>query len=82
MTYCQTLPFGDALSCNTVPPLDFTGQMLDPETDLTHFLCRQYSTGQGSWTIPDPTGIAAVNPSNPQSWNPYVYVLDNPCDAD
>ena len=27
---------------------------------------------------PDPAGLAAVDPSNPQSWNRYAYVLNNP----
>jgi hypothetical protein len=27
---------------------------------------------------PDPAGLAAVNPSNPQSWNRYAYVSNNP----
>jgi hypothetical protein len=27
---------------------------------------------------PDPAGLAAVNPANPQSWNRYAYVLNAP----
>jgi hypothetical protein len=27
---------------------------------------------------PDPAGFAAVDPTNPQSWNRYAYVLNNP----
>lgn len=33
---------------------------------------------QGRWLNPDPAGMAAVDPSNPQSWNRYAYVLNNP----
>jgi hypothetical protein len=33
---------------------------------------------QGRWPSPDPSGLAAVNPNNPQSWNGYAYVLNNP----
>src|SRR5258705_7849672 len=29
----------------------------------------------------DPAGLAAVNPSNPQSWNRYAYVLNNPLNS-
>jgi hypothetical protein len=29
-------------------------------------------------TSPDPGGLSAVNPSNPQSWNRYAYVLNDP----
>jgi len=30
---------------------------------------------------PDPAGLAAVDPANPQSWNRYAYVLNNPLRA-
>jgi RHS repeat-associated protein len=42
----------------------------------THF--REYHTTQGRWISPDPVGLAAVDPSNPQSWNRYAYVVNNP----
>ena len=32
----------------------------------------------GRWMTPDPAGLAAVDPGNPQSWNRYAYVLNNP----
>jgi RHS repeat-associated protein len=41
-------------------------------------LYREYSIPQGRWISPDPAGLAAVDPSNPQSWNRYAYVLNNP----
>jgi hypothetical protein len=28
--------------------------------------------------VPDPAGMAAVDPSNPQTWNRYAYVANNP----
>ena len=28
--------------------------------------------------MPDPAGLGAVDPTNPQSWNRYAYVLNNP----
>ena len=31
-----------------------------------------------SWTLPDPAGLAAVDPTNPQTWNRYAYVGNNP----
>ena len=33
---------------------------------------------QGRWISPDPAGIVAVDPSNPQTWNRYAYVMNNP----
>jgi len=39
---------------------------------------RQYSSTQGRWMMPDPAGMAAVDPSNPQTWNRYAYVGNDP----
>ncbi len=39
---------------------------------------REYSSGQGRWISPDPAGLAAVSLTNPQSWNRYAYVANNP----
>ena len=39
---------------------------------------RNLSPIQGRWWTPDPAGLAAVDPSNPQSWNAYAYVNGDP----
>jgi RHS repeat-associated protein len=39
---------------------------------------REYEYGLGRWLSPDPLGQAAANPANPQSWNRYAYVMNNP----
>jgi RHS repeat-associated protein len=77
---CASLAFGDAQNCTGTDwsPLHYTGQSLDPESNLTHFLYRQLSTTQGRWTTPDPAGLAVADASNPQTWNRYAYVLNNP----
>ena len=73
------LPFGYEYSAqNTVNHYKFTGQERDAEIGLDHFLFRQYSSTQGRWLTPDPAGLAAVDPSNPQSWNRYAYVMNDP----
>ena len=41
-------------------------------------LNRRYSAAQSRWITPDPAGLRAVNPSNPQTWNRYAYVMNNP----
>jgi RHS repeat-associated protein len=41
-------------------------------------LYREYHPVWGRWVSPDPAGLAAVNPANPQSWNRYAYVTNNP----
>jgi eukaryotic-like serine/threonine-protein kinase len=51
------------------------------ETGLTHALFRQLSTAEGRWISPDPAGMAAVDPTNPQSWNRYAYVENTPVNA-
>ena len=65
--------------------IQFTGAgawtVADNENDtgsLDDFTFRRYSPGQGRWISPDPAGLAAVDPSNPQSWNRYAYVMNNP----
>jgi len=55
----------------------FTGQMRDQETTLDWFNVRYYSGAQGRFQSPDPAN-AGADPSNPQSWNGYSYVANNP----
>jgi RHS repeat-associated protein len=78
---CTGLPFGDAGTCagsGPASPTGFTGQDGDPNTNLTRFPFRNYSMQQGRWMHPDPAGLAAVDPGNPQTWNGYAYVTNNP----
>jgi RHS repeat-associated protein len=70
-------PFGEIYaSSGTLHPA-FTGQRQDTVAGLFDFPAREYST-QGRWPSPDPAGLAAVDSTNPQSWNRYAYVLNNP----
>ncbi len=55
----------------------FTGQERDAETTLDFFQARYYSAPQGRFTSPDP-GNAGANLGDPQSWNVYAYVGNNP----
>ncbi|PYX67499.1 MAG: hypothetical protein DMG78_27595, partial [Acidobacteria bacterium] len=72
------LPFGEQIAGGSCTNLKFTGDERDSESGLDHTQFRQYSSSLGRWMHPDPAGLAAVNPSNPQSWNRYSYVLNNP----
>jgi len=45
---------------------------------LEDFMFRRYNPVQGRWISPDPAGLGAVDPSNPQTWNRYAYVMNNP----
>jgi RHS repeat-associated protein len=55
----------------------FTGQERDNESYLDFFQARYFSGIQGRFTSPDP-GNAGADPSDPQSWNGYAYVSNNP----
>lgn len=55
-----------------------TASASSTETSLDHTQFRQYTSQLARWLSPDPAGLAAVDPMNPQSWNRYAYVLDDP----
>ncbi len=77
-------PFGETYAEAGTVDRSFTGQNQDTiqgsTTGLNDFLFREYAQ-YGRWISPDPAGMAAVNPSNPQTWNRYVYVLNSPLNA-
>ncbi len=79
------LPFGEEItstggrtaqwgSTNDVEQ-KFTGQLRDTESGLDFFNARGYALNR--FTSPDPAN-AGADPSNPQSWNGYAYVMNNP----
>ncbi len=61
------------VSCNA----KFTGKEPDQETGLDYFEARYMSAAQGRFMSPDPENAGAVA-GNPQSWNAYSYVVNNP----
>jgi RHS repeat-associated protein len=69
-------PFGETYAQSGFD-ISFTGMNRDTSNGLYDFPYREYST-QGRWSQPDPAGLAAVDPTNPQSWNRYAYVMNNP----
>ncbi len=75
-------PFGENYAETGTTDRNFTGQNQDltpgSTGDLYDFQSREYHPTQGRWVSPDPAGIAAVDPTNPQSWNRYAYVLGSP----
>src|SRR5438093_995902 len=46
-------------------------------TGLDYFGARYFSGAQGRFTSPDPL-LSSGRPWDPQSWNRYSYVLNNP----
>ncbi len=58
-------------------PLKFTGQLRDGETGLDYFGARYYGSALGRFTSPDDP-LVDQHASDPQSWNLYAYVRNNP----
>lgn len=50
----------------------------DPNDNLEVFPARSYDSQYSHWHSPDPAGLAAVDITNPQTWNRYAYVTNNP----
>ncbi len=80
-------PYGeDYNGSGTTPDLAFTDQNQDTvkngwSTNLYDFMFREYRTTHGRWTSPDPAGLGVADPTNPQTWNRYAYVGNNPLSA-
>jgi RHS repeat-associated protein len=78
----QEIPSGVGVRTSVWGPSDnvnqkFTAQERDAETNLDFFQARYLSSGLGRFMSPDP-GNAGADATNPQSWNGYAYVLNNP----
>jgi RHS repeat-associated protein len=83
------LPFGEelfagqGLRTNTIGYVvdnvrqKFTQKERDNETGLDYFGARYYGSTQGRFTSVDPLAASAIV-SDPQSFNRYTYVLNNP----
>ena len=81
-------PFGENYAATGTQDLSFTGQNQDTESSasggpggLYDFMFRRHSPVQGRWLSPDPAGLGAANPSDPQTWNRYAYVGNRPLSA-
>jgi RHS repeat-associated protein len=73
-------PFGERYALGGSAPFvdSFTGVTNSTVSDEYDFFARSLQTSQGRWISPDPAGLQAADPSNPQSWNRYAYALNNP----
>jgi RHS repeat-associated protein len=69
--------FGFPYALSGSADYSYTGMNQDTSAALYDFPAREYEY-QGRWVSPDPAGLAAVDPTNPQSWNRYAYVANNP----
>jgi RHS repeat-associated protein len=72
-------PFGEQYVYTSSFDSFFTGAApQDKTSDLRDFPAREYHPTQGRWISPDPAGLAAVDITDPQTWNRYAYVRNNP----
>jgi RHS repeat-associated protein len=73
------LPFGEEIEGGTGPDtLRFTGKERDVETGLDYFGARYYRANVGRFTTIDPVYTWEENLVDPQRWNRYAYVRNNP----
>jgi RHS repeat-associated protein len=74
-----SFPFGDGYNAtgNDSDPLHFALFDYDADSNTDHAEARQYNSTQGRWLSPDPYD-GSYDYSNPQSFNRYSYVLNNP----
>jgi RHS repeat-associated protein len=56
----------------------FTGKERDTESGNDYFGARYYASNMGRFMSPDPSGLLAQRPEDPQSWNLYAYARNNP----
>ena len=76
----EFLPFGEEWTPGTPQRENklFTGKERDPETGLDYFGARYYDSQVGRFTTIDPVYIWSENLVDPQRWNRYAYVRNNP----
>ena len=73
-------PYGEPFS-STGSDRSFTGKKADINGDQYDFLMREYNPTLGRWWTPDPAGLTAVDPNDPQSWNKYSYMQNAPTEG-
>ncbi len=74
-------PFGENYKENGTTDRSFTDENQDTvggAAPLYDFMFREQTPNQGRWISPDPAGLAAVSLTDPQSWNRYAYVMNDP----
>jgi RHS repeat-associated protein len=74
------MPFGEEVAPQN-PPQDkrlFTGKERDSETGVDYFEARYLRSGVGRFTTIDPVYTWKENLVDPQRWNRYAYVRNNP----
>ncbi|MGC1617888.1 MAG: RHS repeat-associated core domain-containing protein [Candidatus Acidiferrum sp.] len=68
-------PFGESWYNSSNDKLLFTSYERDAESGNDYALARYYISRLGRFNSPDPV---SGNPTNPQTWNRYSYVVNDP----
>lgn len=78
-------PFGEQIhSAATIQngfdpaSISFTGEVHDPDTGLDNYKYRHYNAALGRWMSPDPSSLHYSQLDNPQTYNLYSYVTNDP----
>lgn len=73
-------PFGteSIITGPGVNELKFTGKRRDTESQLDYFGARYYGNSSGRFTATDPKILSKQRLFDPQQWNMYSYVRNNP----
>src|SRR5712692_6763296 len=74
-------PFGESWYNGSNSRRLFTTYERDFESGNDYAMARYYVNRLGRFAVLDPAGLFAADPSNPQRWNLYLYVLNNPLNA-
>jgi RHS repeat-associated protein len=80
---CWNLPFNDGFGCSgtgtDATEQHYTGKEHDKyASQLDHLGARSYTGYSARFLSPDPTQLYYADPANPQSFNLYSYVRNNP----
>jgi RHS repeat-associated protein len=73
----EYFPFGEENSPPS-PSVRFTGKERDAETQFDYFGARYYSSRSGRFMAVDPVVTTRSATLDPQRWNRYAYVQNNP----
>jgi len=72
------LPFGEEYPTQAPDRQLFAGKERDQETGFDYFGGRYYANGSGRFTTVDPVLDSTMALVDPQRWNRYAYVRNNP----
>jgi len=73
-------PYGGEIPVTNTDPNNykFTGKERDAESGLDNFGARHDASGLARFMQPDPMFAGPLQTVNPQRWNMYAYVVNNP----